>query len=128
MPQPGLSSCLPCFTPPDTPSFQPRARSIAPLLPPPASYSGDSAPASCDPALLPPPPPREPGKLHSYYKMHPHFPPKFFWGVRLIVRKIWYVHAELPEAPVLGLCAVMTRMGSRCWLLVGVRIIRSSQD
>ena len=25
-------------------------------------------------------PPSEPGKLHSDYKMHPHFPPKFGGG------------------------------------------------
>ena len=63
----------------DTPFSQPRARRITPLLPPqpPASCSSDPVSASCDPAPPPSPAPRESGRLHSDYKMHPHFPPKF---------------------------------------------------
>ena len=36
--------------------------------------------------------PSEPGKLHSDYKIHPHFPPKL-GGLCLIVRKIWYLNS-----------------------------------
>ena len=51
----------------DTPSSQPRARSITPLLLPLASCSSDPAPASCDPTpLLPPPSP--PASQGSYIR------------------------------------------------------------
>ena len=49
-----------------TPSSLPRARSITPLVPLPASCSGNSAPASCDPASPPPPPHRPPASKVSY--------------------------------------------------------------
>ena len=98
MPQWGLCSCLPCFLyHGDTPSSQPRACSITPLLPLLASCSSDPSPASCDPAPPPPPVTSPQASQVSYIwtiRCTPIFLPNFGGKVCLTVQKIWYMREK----------------------------------
>ena len=71
----------------DTPSFQPRACSITPLLLPLVSCNSDLAPASCDPAplLLPPSSGTSQGSYIWTVRCTPIFLPNLEGEVHLIV-------------------------------------------
>ena len=74
-------------------------------------------------------PPSEPGKLHSDYKMHPHFPPQIWGGgVHLIVCKIRYLVFLLKKQIKLSSFYIWLVIGTLIWDVTGASEILYRRD